>query len=72
MKMAKDDKRKTVVEYDTEDGLRARITVETFNRGALVFGEQKDLQDHFVDQVVFAVRGAPFLGTPPISRMKIR
>ena len=68
--MAKDNKRKTVIEFDTEDGLRAKLTVETFNNGAL-HSEQKALQDHLVDQGVFAIRSAPFLGTPAISRMKI-
>lgn len=69
--MARDNKRKTIVEYDDEEGLKVRVTVETFNNHVLVFTEQKRLQDHLVDEAVFAIRGAPFLCCPAVQRLRI-
>jgi hypothetical protein len=70
--VAKQNKRKTVVEFDDEEGLKVRLTVETFNNCVLGFDEQKKLQEHMVDQAVFGIRAAPFLGCPAVQRCKIK
>ena len=69
--MAKNNKRKTVVVFDNDEGVRVRLVVETFNNNCLTYTEQKNLQDSFVDAAVFAVRAAPYLGCPAVQRMKI-
>ena len=66
-------RRKSIVKYDDhEEGIAVIITIETKDQGrSLTFSEHKKMQDHLVDDAIFAVRSAPFLSAPPISRFKL-
>ena len=64
-------KRKRTIVADNGDGIVVKVAIETNDHQSLTFNEAEKLHFHLVDDCCAAIRSAPYMGSVPISRMKI-